>query len=92
MDLKMVSYLAELGKLEFTEDELKNVAKDMTGIINLMDTIKEIDVTYDPYKDNKNIYINDLREDKAQPSMETKKVLSNAENVRNCFYVPKVVE
>ncbi len=88
----MISYLAELGKLEFSETELKNAAEDMTGIIELMDTIKEIDVTYDPYKDNKNVYFNDLRKDKSQPSMETNKVLSNAENVQNCFVVPKVVE
>ena len=92
MDLQMVSYLAELGKLELSQDELENVAQQMTGIIELMDTIKEIDVTYDPIKDNKNVYLNDLRKDIPQPSMETKKVLQNATNTNNCFVVPKVVE
>lgn len=88
----MVSYLAELGKIELSQSELKNVAQQMTGIIELMDTIKEIDVTYDPIKDNKNVYLNDLREDISQPSLSTEKVLQNATNTNNCFVVPKVVE
>lgn len=88
----MVSYLAELGKLELSQNELENVADQMTGIIELMDTIKEIDVTYDPIKDNKNVYLNDLRKDIPQPSMSTEKVLSNATNTNNSFVVPKVVE
>ena len=88
----MVSYLAELGKLELSQNELENVADQMTDIIELMDTIKEIDVTYDPIKDNKNVYLNDLRKDIPQPSMSTEKVLSNATNTNNSFVVPKVVE
>ncbi len=92
MDLEMVSYLSELGKLEFNENELKKVAEEMTDIINLMDTIKEIDVKYDALKDNKGIYINDLRKDISKPSMETEKILQNAKNMSNCFVVPKVVE
>lgn len=92
MDLKMVSYLAELGKLDLSQSELEMLSKQMTGIIELMDTIKEIDVTYDPIKDNKNVYLNDLRKDIPQPSMETKKILQNATNTNNCFVVPKVVE
>jgi len=88
----MVSYLSELGKLNFTEKELEKVAHEMTEIIDLMDTIKEIDVTYDALLDNKNVYLNDLREDISMPSMTTEKVLMNAVHSNNCFVVPKVVE
>lgn len=88
----MVKYLAELGKLDFTDDELKQVSDDMTSIINLMDKVKEIDITYDAVADNKNIYLNDLREDYNAPSMPTEKVIANATNRDNCFVVPKVVE
>ena len=88
----MVSYLSELGKLQFTEDELKKVADEMTDIINLMDTIKEIDVTYDAKLDNKNIYLNDLRKDLSADSMPTQKVMQNATQMNNYFVVPKVVE
>ncbi len=88
----MISYLSELGKLQFSEDELKKVANEMTDIINLMDTIKEIDVTYDAKLDNKNVYLNDLRKDVSAESMPTQKVLQNATQMNNYFVVPKVVE
>ncbi|WP_294408166.1 Asp-tRNA(Asn)/Glu-tRNA(Gln) amidotransferase subunit GatC [uncultured Ruminococcus sp.] len=92
MDTNLVKYLAELGKLEFSDEELEKVSGEMTGIIDLMDTIKEIDVTYDDTKDNHNVYLNDIRKDEVAASMPTEKVLQNAVNQNNCFVVPKVVE
>ena len=92
MDLQMIAYLAELGKLHFTEDEMKQMASEMTSIIEIMDTVKEIDIQYDAYADNKNVYLNDLREDIKADSFPTEKILQNAENDENCFVVPKVVE
>lgn len=88
----MVSYLSKLGQLKFTDEELEKVAGEMTSIIEIMDTIKEIDIQYDPFADNKNVYLNDLREDIAEESMPTEKILQNATNSDNCFVVPKVVE
>ena len=92
LDLQMISYLAELGKLTFTPEEMEKRAAEMTDIIAIMDTVKEIDVTYDAMADNKNIYLNDLREDIHQESFPTEKILQNAVNDENCFVVPKVVE
>ena len=88
----MVMHLSYLGTLTFTDGELEKVAKDMTGIIEIMDTIKEIDISYDPIKDNHNVYLNSLREDRAMDSFPTEKILQNAVNSENCFVVPKVVE
>lgn len=88
----MVKYLADLGKLEFTPEELAKKAEEMTDIINLMDTVKEIDISYDALKDNHDVYINDLREDEPKESLPTEKILKNAVNTNNCFVVPKVVE
>ena len=88
----MVSYLSRLGKLSFTEEELKKTAEEMTNIIEIMDTIKEIDIKYDALADNKNVYLNDLRKDASEPSMPTQKILQNALNSEDCFVVPKVVE
>lgn len=92
MDLEMVKYLAKLGKLNFTEEGFEAMAEDMTDIIEIMDTIKEIDITYDPIKDNHNVYLKDLRKDEAQPSLPTEKILQNAVNSESSFVVPKVVE
>lgn len=60
MDLQMIAYLAELGKLHFTKEEMEQMASEMTSIIEIMDTVKEIDIQYDAYADNKNVYLNDL--------------------------------
>lgn len=92
MDLQMIAYLAELGKLHFTPEEMGKMAIEMTNIIEIMDTVKEIDVEYDALADNKNIYLNDLREDVKADSFPTEKILQNAVNDENCFVVPKVVE
>ena len=91
MDLEMVKYLAELGKLEFTDEALAKTADEMTDIIELMDTIKDFGLEYDALKDNHNVFLNDLRKDEKLPSMSTEKVLQNAVNSDNCFVVPKVV-
>ena len=88
----MVKYLAELGKLEFTDEALAKTADEMTDIIELMDTIKDFGLEYDALKDNHNVFLNDLRKDEKLPSMSTVKVLQNAVNSDNCFVVPKVVE
>jgi aspartyl-tRNA(Asn)/glutamyl-tRNA(Gln) amidotransferase subunit C len=88
----MVSYLSKLGKLNFTDEELERVAGEMTSIIEIMDTVKEVDIQYDAEADNKNVYLNDLREDISADSMATEKILQNAVNSENCFVVPKVVE
>ena len=92
MDLNMVKYLAELSKLEYSDKELAATAEQMTDIIDLMDTVKEIDITYDDLKDNHDVYLNDLRKDEVIESMPTSKVLSNAVNTNNCLVVPTVVE
>ena len=83
MDLIMVKYLAELSKLEYSDKELAATAEQMTDIIDLMDTVKEIDITYDDLKDNHDVYLNDLRKDEVIESMPTSKVLSNAVNTNN---------
>lgn len=92
MDLQMIAYLAELGKLHFTQEEMEQMAAHMTSIIEIMDTVKEINVTYDALADNKNIYLNDLREDVKAESFPTEKILQNAVHDEDCFVVPKVVE
>lgn len=92
MELKTIQHLCELSKLNYDEDGLKKVMGEMGDIIDLMDTIKSFDLTYDDTKDNNSISFKDVREDEAQPSFPTEKLLANAENTENCYVVPKVVE
>ncbi|MBR1749688.1 MAG: Asp-tRNA(Asn)/Glu-tRNA(Gln) amidotransferase subunit GatC [Ruminococcus sp.] len=92
MDLNTVKYLADLSKLEYSDEKLEKTANEMTSIMELMDTIKDIDITYDAYKDNHNVFLEGLRPDEVIPSMPTDKIVANAVNSKNCFVVPKVVE
>lgn len=92
VELKTIQHLCELSKLNYDEAGLEKVMGEMSDIIDLMDTIKSFDLTYDDTKDNNSISLNEVREDIAQPSFPTKKLLSNAENNGSCYVVPKVVE
>lgn len=92
VDLKTIQHLCELSKLNYDEAGLEKVMGEMSDIIDLMDTIKSFDLTYDDTKDNNSISLSEVREDIAQPSFPTEKLLSNAENSGSCYVVPKVVE
>ena len=81
-----------IGKASFYKRRNGANGSEMTSIIEIMDTVKEIDIQYDAYADNKNVYLNDLREDIKEDSFPTEKILQNAVNDENCFVVPKVVE
>ena len=76
VELKTIQHLCELSKLNYDEAGLEKV----------------MDLVYDDTKDNNSISLGEVREDVAQPSFPTEKLLANAENTDNCYVVPKVVE
>lgn len=88
----MVSYLSQLGKLSFSQSQLIQLADDLSRIINIMDSVKDVNISYDPLADNKNIYLNDLRPDLSSLSLPSDSILQNALHSDNCFVVPKVIE
>lgn len=92
MDKKTLIHLSNLGKINFTDEELERFGNDMSEIINLMDKIKEIDISYDDTKDNNAVSFKDLREDVAKESLSVDELLKNAEHMDDCFIVPKVVD
>lgn len=92
IDTNTIRHLCELSKLDYDENALEKVRDEMSDIIDLMDTIKSFDLTYDDTKDNNSIKFSDTREDAALPSFPTEKLLANAENTDGCYVVPKVVE
>lgn len=92
MEVKTIQHLCELSKLNYDEAGLEKVMGEMSSIIELMDTIKSFDLTYDDTKDNNIIRFEETREDVAQPSFPPEKLLANAENTEGCYVVPKVVE
>ena len=92
MEINTIQHLCELSKLNYDDAGLEKVMTQMSDIISLMDTIKSFDLEYDDTKDNNSVKFCEVREDVAQPSFPTEKLLANAKNINGCFVVPKVVE
>lgn len=88
---ELTRHLAELSKIEFTDDELRKMTEDMQNIIALMDKVCGFDTSKKAYALDAVGY-NELRADDAKESYETAKITGNAKNVKNnSFVVPKVV-
>ncbi len=87
----LTKHLAELSKIEFTDDELDKMTSDMTNIIAIMDKVCDFDSAKKPYALDA-VNFNDLRADEHKDSYPTEKITENAKNVKNnSFVVPKVV-
>lgn len=87
-----VERVAHLSRLEFTEDELEKQYEQLGSIIDMMDSLSEIDTTdVTPLNHVMNLQ-NVFREDIVHESMGVEKVLSNAPSENeNMFQVPKIV-
>ncbi|MDD4700305.1 MAG: Asp-tRNA(Asn)/Glu-tRNA(Gln) amidotransferase subunit GatC [Oscillospiraceae bacterium] len=90
-DTNLTKHLAELSKINFTDDEIAVISNEMSEIISLMDTVTEynIDETFasaDP------VQFSDLRKDEIKDSFPREEILKNAKGKSDtCFKVPKVV-
>lgn len=87
-----VERAAHLSRLEFTEEELEKQFEQLGSIIEMMDSLSEIDTTdVTPLNHVMDIH-NVFREDEVHESMGAEKVLANApEENENMFQVPKIV-
>ncbi|MDE6725980.1 MAG: Asp-tRNA(Asn)/Glu-tRNA(Gln) amidotransferase subunit GatC [Ruminiclostridium sp.] len=94
MEKAELEHIAELSKLSFTEEEGEKMAEQMGDIIALMDTIRDFDIEYDDTKDNNQISYAQLREDKAEESFPTEKLMQNAVTggADDCYVLPKMME
>jgi aspartyl-tRNA(Asn)/glutamyl-tRNA(Gln) amidotransferase subunit C len=90
---EQVEHVANLARLNLTEEEKEQMTTDMEAIIEFANRINEIDI------DNINptahiIPVNNVfREDEINLSFSRDELLSNAPNKENgCFSVPRIVE
>lgn len=91
MDIKEIKHLAELSKLEFSDDELVEFSKDFEKLISLADTIKNANV-----EGNRKLNVMelaDLRDDTPKESYPSDVLLENApEKSKGYFVVPRIME
>ncbi len=88
-----IKHLANLSKLEFTEEEIVKLQKDLEEIVGFAESLNEIDtdniVERSHILDKKNVF----RKDIVEPSFERKDMLKNAiTKEAGCISVPKVVK
>jgi aspartyl-tRNA(Asn)/glutamyl-tRNA(Gln) amidotransferase subunit C len=90
---EMIYKLANLARLEFNEDEKKEIKEDLQKMIGFIDKLNELDTNgVEPLlhmSDNVNI----LREDEVNGMISTRDALKNAPFHDDRFFkVPKVIK
>ena len=91
MDIKQIEHLAELSKLEISEEEKQVLAKDFDSLLEFADVIRNSEI--EQKSKIKALNMSELREDKIKESAKTETLLRNAPvESKGCFVVPKIVE
>lgn len=93
LDTNLITYLAKLSKLELSDDAKERLASEMSAIVNLMDTMREVNMEEQINLNGEGISLNELREDEIVTSYETENLLKNASHTKDGFFVvPKIME
>ncbi len=89
---KDVEYVANLAKLELSEEEKKRFQKELDNIITYIDQLNELDTENVPITSHVALLQNVFREDKVLPSLSPDQALANAPEKKDGFFrVPRVI-
>lgn len=92
MDIKDVEYVAKLARLEFNDEEKKNLVCELNNIFKYIEKLSEVNTdgvgasicSYPIY--------NALRDDQVIPSMDRERLLEASPDEKNGYVkVPKVI-
>ena len=88
-----VGYVAELARLELTDEEKSVFQGQLEDIVKYVEMISSVDVEgIEPTMHGRAI-VNAFREDTVRPSLDREAALANApRRTENEFYLPKIVE
>ena len=88
-----VGYVAELARLELTDEEKAVFQPQLENIVKYVEKISSVDVEgVEPMMHGRTL-VNAFREDVVRPSMDREEALSNAPaRVGDEFLLPKIVE
>ena len=93
IDTELITYLAKLSKLALTDEDKERFTAEMSAIVNLMDTINEVNMEDQVDLKQEGIHLEALREDKVVPSYDRETILKNAYHKKDGFFeVPKMME
>lgn len=90
---KEVEHVADLARLNFTEEEKESFTQHMDSILNFAKKLEELDTTgVEPTSHALDVH-NVLREDKVRESIPVEEALKNtAEHKNNQVKVPSVLD
>lgn len=90
---KDVNYVADLARLQLTEEETESLASDMNQILDYMTTLEEVDTSdVDPLEHVIELEYR-LRDDKAMEPLSHEEALKNAPDADSDYFrVPRVIE
>ena len=88
-----VGYVAELARLELTDEEKSVFQPQLENIVKYVEKISEVDVEgVEPMMHGRTL-VNAFREDVVRPSLDREAALGNApKRVGDEFLLPKIVE
>jgi aspartyl-tRNA(Asn)/glutamyl-tRNA(Gln) amidotransferase subunit C len=93
LTLDDVAYVAGLARLEFTEEEQKDLAVQLNNVLDYAEKLNELDTTDVAPTEHAIPIKNVFRKDEVKPSLDREVALSNApESEMGCFKVPNVIE
>ncbi len=90
---EQIEHVANLARLNLTEEEKQRFTTDMEAIITFADQLNELDIKEIEPTAHVIPIQNVFRKDEAKPSFDRDALLANAPSKADgCFSVPKVVE
>lgn len=88
-----VKQVADLAKLNFSEQEIEKITKEMESLVSYVDKLNELNTSGITPREHILPIKNVFREDVTKKSFMRKKILENApSSEKGCFRVPKTVE
>ena len=89
---ELVSHLANLSRLHFSEDEKKEIREDLQRMISFVEKLNELNTDGLEPVLHMSTEVNRLRKDEVKGSVTVEEALSNARDSYGHFFtVPKVI-
>lgn len=90
---KDVQYIANLARLQVTDEEAKSYAKDMSSILEYMELLNEVDTSSVAPLEHVIDLDSRFRKDEAKEPLSHEDALKNAPDADSDYFrVPKVIE
>ncbi len=92
ISIEDVKRTAQLARLEFSQEELQNMTKEMAAILAYVEKLEELDLDGLPETVHVLQLTNVFREDIVKPGLSNVEALANAPKTKKGYFsVPKVI-